>query len=310
MNYTPKIDPNYVMNLSTTPVVRPGPHGDGKEVVIAFAVPVYREVEFATYASHVILAAQWPFMAPSNWKLKFMPVTGSPVEVVRNKLVRRAAVGMATRAQNGDIVFGFEHLSNGPAHIIVGCDADCSFGEPEDYLNLIAMLLASPPDVAMIGVPLPCRAGAGELRANIRLIPGKEREPWMTPGALWEVESVGTGIFALRMDAIHMGVGEAPAGKVAYPWFEFKRNAMDDQKLVSWEEICSGNEITGEDYLFCQKLRAAGRRVMISAMSAGHIFANMHSVHEVAMNQRGRQLLDEDMQRRAQGQFGGGFSNG
>jgi len=221
------------------------------KLTVALCLPVYKDVEFDTFASLLELAGRWAILAPADWTLKLVPVRGSPVCSVRNDVARLALYDY--RKDGGDV---------GPADVLLWNDSDNYLEDVANYIELVRRLIELPPEYAVLGVPVPVNAFTGGLIVNVRPL---NMVPLRADGSMQEVERVGTGIVAVRADAFT---------SVPWPWFHFDYiTGGERERYLAHSPLKPGNveSLVGEDVGFCIRLREAGRRIaVVTDMIAVH----------------------------------------
>jgi hypothetical protein len=218
---------------------------------LGVAMPVYREVHVATHQTMLRFAETPP---PKDWTSRSAVARGQPVSIIREQLAE------ALLAEGVDP----------PVDVLAWIDSDCSLEDPRDLWYLARTLDAAPPDVWMLGVPVPIQGQAWPPQLNIWPL---ERPPVVgqayaldprevTPERPWlEVKAVGFGIVLVRREAFL---------RLARPWFSFRLVEPGGDGAVA----TAGKKLVGEDVGFCDRVREAGGRILVDlSVQASHWFS-------------------------------------
>lgn len=203
-----------------------------EDIVVSLCLPNYAGPDPRTQEAIDALLIEWPNSVP--WRLKLLNGQGSPVDATRNFLANSARLPVPASMGNPPQPW----MSGAAADILLWSDADCALPSPRDYFSLVQALIDLAPEVGLIGVPLPLNRDDETYRVNMDLMPGAR----LVPGGVVEVKKIGFGVVA------HLA---EPMDRMPWPWFSFRYG----ERPMTWGVF---PEMFGEDYRFCEALRAQG----------------------------------------------------
>jgi hypothetical protein len=238
--------------------------------ILALCQPMAAGVHFATRASLVGFYTMEP---PAGWG----PVLdaggrGQPVHLNR-ELIAAQALGV-------EVPDGEARLPE--PDILLWLDSDVSVEDPADLWHLVTSLDRAPEDVWLLGAPVRVQK-ADDPTPNWNVIfladgalpnQGIAQNPYFAnpEKPFIDVAAVGFGLVAIRAEAFR---------ELERPWFDWK-----------WDWKKAGPTIRksyGEDVMFCDRIRAAGRRVVVDcSVRTSHWFETRNDIDpRQLVNRRG-----------------------
>lgn len=255
---------------------------------VGLVVPMYRNMDFETWASLSHLILNWTLLLP-NRRLRLITALGSPVDANRNAHVAAGLTDM-----NGDMPLDrYCPATLEVPDYFLWCDSDC-YMSPQDMARLVTLMDEEPETTGMIGVVLPKR-GSGQISLNVTPceadrtgsgVISHDYTRWLLTRdfVTRPIVAIGAGIKIVRA-SVYRRMKEANV-----LWYKFDQQGFPSIQMDSQSRGTCDFHTIGEDIRFCLEAAKLGFSIKaVSNPTAQHVFAQPCSVGDVFMRARAMQ---------------------